>query len=128
MIPAFLLDYKIQYFIFSFEIKKFSVRLLPYALLLFVSVPSFAQLAFDEQSFLARLKPEGPLPEKLLSTRTAVFHPHTMTAKELEMAQKSFQRTGIDAVLYFENDLLAAGRDVSVSLAGYLNKREIANL
>jgi hypothetical protein len=51
-----------------------------------------------------------------------------MTAKELETIQSYFQRTGIDAVVYFENDLLTAGRDVSVAMAQYLNSREIANL
>lgn len=68
------------------------------------------------------------MPVKLLSTRTAVFYPYTMTVKELEMAQTSFQRAGIDAVAYFENDLLMAGRDVSVAMAQYLVSREIANL
>jgi hypothetical protein len=68
------------------------------------------------------------LPQKLLSTRTAVFYPYTTTDKELETMQNWFQRTGIDAVAYFENDLLTAGRDVSVEMAQYLNGREITNL
>jgi hypothetical protein len=74
------------------------------------------------------MKGDGPLPEKLLTTRTAVFHPYTFTAKELETLQASFQRTGVDAVVYFENDLLIAGRDVSVAVAQYLIAREINNL
>lgn len=97
-------------------------------LLCCIAATAFAQLAFDEQQFFARLQPGSSMPEKLLSTRTVVFHPYNMTTKELEAAQKSFQRTGIDAILYFENDLLAAGRDVSVALAAYLNKREISNI
>jgi hypothetical protein len=97
-------------------------------LFLFLSYQAIAQLPIDEQQFLSRLKEEGPLPEKLLTTRTAVFHPYTLTPKELETIQASFQRTGIDAVVYFENDLLTAGRDVSVAMAEYLIAREISNL
>jgi hypothetical protein len=87
-----------------------------------------AQLPLDESQFIARLKTGSPLPEKLLSSRTAVFYTYSMTMKELETIQKSFSRTGIDAVVYLEADLVGSGRDVSVSLAGYLNKREITNI
>ena len=51
-----------------------------------------------------------------------------MSMEELQVIQKSFQRTGIDAVVYLESDLMAAGRDISVALAHYLNGREITNL
>lgn len=87
-----------------------------------------AQIPVGEQELLSRLKAGSALPGKLLSTRSVVFYPHTMTMKELELIQKGFQRTGIDAVLYVESDLLAAGRDASVALALYLNAREITNL
>jgi hypothetical protein len=103
------------------------LRLLLFILLI-CSVPAFAQLPLNEQQFLSRIKSGGALPEKLLSTRTAVFHPYTMTSKELGNLQTSFQRSGIDAVAYFENDLLTAGRDVSVAMAEYLIAREISNL
>jgi hypothetical protein len=87
-----------------------------------------AQLPLDESQFIARLKTGALLPEKLLSTRTVVFYTYTMTMKELEAIQKSFNRTGIDAVVYLESDLVGCGRDVSVSLASYLNAREISNI
>jgi hypothetical protein len=103
------------------------VKLLPF-LIVFYAFSVSAQLPLDEQQFLARLKPGSFLPEKLLSTRTAVFYTYSMTLKELETIQKTFSRTGIDAVIYLESDLVACGRDVSVSLAGYLNSREIVNL
>lgn len=96
--------------------------------LLFISWYSLAQVPVGEQELLSRLKTGAGLPEKLLSTRSVVFYPYNMNMKELELIQKNFQRTGIDAVAYLENDLLAAGRDASVSLAEYLNAREIANL
>lgn len=82
----------------------------------------------NEQEFLSRLKTNGSAPQNLLSTRTAVFYPHTMTMKELETIQLTFQRGGIDAVAYFENDLLTAGRDVSMAMAQYLISREITNI
>lgn len=97
-------------------------------LLLFISWSANAQLAVGEQELLLRLKPGATLPPKLLSGRSVVFYPYTMGLKELEIIQKGFQRTGIDAVAYLESDLLAAGRDASVSLADYLNTREITNL
>ena len=97
-------------------------------ILLLSAFSAAAQLPLDEQQFLARLKTDGQLPEKILSTRSVVFYPFNLTAREMESIQKSFQRTGIDAVAYFENDLASAGRDASVAMAAYLNKREIANL
>jgi hypothetical protein len=102
------------------------VRILTF--LLFVSLSTNAQLPVGEQEMLRRLKPGATLPPKLLSGRSAVFYPHTIAMKELETIQKGFQRTGVDAVVYLESDLLAAGRDASVSLAEYLNTREITNL
>ncbi|MBT1701276.1 hypothetical protein KK083_30570 [Fulvivirgaceae bacterium PWU4] len=92
------------------------------------SMVATAQLPLNDQQFFSRIKPGGPLPEKLLATRTAVFYPHFIAAKDLETMQTSFQRAGIDAVIYFENDLLMAGRDVSMATAQYLITREIANL
>jgi len=86
------------------------------------------QIPVGEAEMLSRLKPGQRLPEKLLSTRSVVFYPYTMTMKDLEQVQDYFQRTGIDAVVYLEIDFLAAGRDPSVALAEYLNAREISHI
>ena len=96
--------------------------------LLLISLASHAQLPLNEEQFLSRLEPGGALPEKLLSTKSVVFYPYTMTMKELESFQKAFQRCGIDAVIYYETDLVSAGRDPVVNLAALLTKREIANV
>ena len=64
----------------------------------------------------------------MLSTRSAVFYTCNLTDKELETIQQSFQRTGIDAVSYFELDKLTAGKDITKAFGNYLLKREIANL
>jgi hypothetical protein len=89
---------------------------------------AFGQLPLNEQQLLSRVNPGNALPEKLLATKAAVFYPVNVTGKELEIMQVSFQKSGIDAVAYFENDLLTAGRDVAAALARYLISREIANL
>lgn len=95
---------------------------------LFISGTCLAQLPLDEDQFYARITPGTTLPEKLLSTRTVVFYPFTMTSKETEKVQEYCQRTGIDAVAYYYTDMLMAGRDVSVAMASSLNAREIGNL
>jgi hypothetical protein len=96
--------------------------------LLFISWYAAGQVPVGEQAMLGRLTESTSLPEKLLSTRSVVFYPINMNVKELELVQKNFQRSGIDAVVYLEMDVLAAGRDASVALADYLNTREVTNL
>jgi hypothetical protein len=98
------------------------------AFLLFISFAAQAQIPVGMDALLSRLKAGDALPDKLLSTRSLVFYPYSMGLKELEQVQNYFQRTGIDAVMYMETDLLAAGRDPSVALAEYLNAREIKHL
>ena len=87
-----------------------------------------AQFSIDEKAWLERLDLNGGLPEKLLSTRSVVFYDYTLTEKELVDVQQTFQRTGIDAVAYFELDMLMAGRDVTKTFGDYFVKREIINL
>ena len=120
------MEYKIQSSIFSFKVK-LEVRL-AILFVFFLSWTAGAQIPVGEQEMLSRLNAGQILPEKLLSTRSVVFYPHTMTLKELDQIQAYFQRTGIDAVVYIEGDFLAAGRDPSVALAEYLNAREISHI
>lgn len=98
------------------------------AFLLFLPLLIFGQTIEGENAFLGRLTAGGQLPEKLLMTRSAVFYTYTFTSKELATIQKSFQQSGIDAVVYFETDLLVAGKDPAFSLATYLARRDITNL
>jgi hypothetical protein len=101
---------------------------IPVFLITFITWAAHAQIPVGEDQFLARLNAGSVLPEKILSTRSAVFYPVSMTLKELEQVQDYFERTGIDAVVYIESDFLAAGRDPSVALAEYLNSREIRHI
>jgi hypothetical protein len=89
---------------------------------------AIAQFSVNEKTWLEQLNLQGGLPEKLLSTRTVVFYDYTLTEKEIKDVQHSFQTTGVDAVAYFELDMLTAGRDVTKAFAEYLNKREVTNL
>lgn len=127
LIAALFLLNKIDFTRFSFQSKISGLKAL-LILLLLAAFSAGAQIPVGEDRMLARLKTGSVVPEKLLSTRSVVFYPYTMTMKELEKIQGYFQRTGIDAVLYIESDFLAAGRDPSVALAEYLNRREIGHL
>lgn len=93
-----------------------------------VSMTSFGQLSDDPEGFIAKLRTGGPVPEKLLSTRTVVIYPYTMKDKELQDIQKSFQQTGIDAVAYYKMDLIVAGKDVAAALSHYFSRRNIVNM
>ena len=64
------------------------------------------------------------MPPDLLATRSVVFYDYTIEQQELETIQKSFQQTGIDAVVYFENSMIFSGRDVTPVLVEYLKGRE----
>ena len=99
-----------------------------FLLVLFGYHPVICQLVIPEKTLIQELNLQGGLPEKLLSSRTAVFHDYTITPKELQEVQLSFQRTGIDAIVYFELDRLFASKDVSKAFDLYLTKREITNL
>jgi hypothetical protein len=86
------------------------------------------QLVSIEKERIDQLNLQGGLPEKLLSTRTATFYHHTLSAKELEEVQLTFQKAGIDAIIYFALDKPFASKDVSKAISDYLTKREIENL
>ncbi len=104
-----------------------NVRLL-FLLILFGHYPLVGQLVVSEKARVDQLSFKEGLPEKLLNTRTAVFYHFTLTSKELEEIQLSFQRAGIDAIIHFELDMPFASRDVTKAFNDYLIKREIANL
>lgn len=89
---------------------------------------TIAQLVIPDGVRIEQLNLEGGLPEKLLSTRTAVFEHFSLTEKEIEEIQLSFQRTGIDAIIHLELDMLFASKDVTKAFSDYLVKREITNL
>ena len=90
--------------------------------------PVVGQFVVSEDGWREQLNLQGALPDKLLSTRSAAFYNYTLTTKELAQVQLAFQRTGIDAIIYFEMDKLFASKDVTKGFGDYLLKREITNL
>jgi hypothetical protein len=88
----------------------------------------FAQFTVTRDDFFARFSDGTAMPEKLLDGRSAVIYNYRYTQKELTTAQESFQNTGVDAVAYFDLDLLLAGKDMARALATYFNRREVVNL
>lgn len=127
MNPDFLLLFKNRFGINSFSNQISRVRYFN-AILFIVLFSATAYCQGVHASFFRKLKSGAPLPEKLLSTRSVVVYPHTMTQKNLEDIQLSFQQSGIDAVAYFDIDVLLAGKDMSRALAFNFNKRDINNL
>jgi len=68
------------------------------------------------------------LPAKLLSTRSVVFYDYSLTEKDLLDVQQMLQRTGVDAVAYFELDMLMASKDITKAFADYFTKREMTDI
>ncbi len=68
------------------------------------------------------------VPGDLLVSRAVVLYDPAFTRNELEEVQKSFQQIGIDAVAYFEKDVVNAGKDVTKAFAEYFISRQIKYL
>jgi hypothetical protein len=81
----------------------------------------------DIQKVISNLA-AGAVPGDLLSTKTMVLYDPAFTTKELEQVQAGFERTGIDAVLYFPVDVPMCNRDVQKVFTDHLTKREIKYL
>jgi hypothetical protein len=87
-----------------------------------------AQPFVDTQLRINQLNLSGSLPEKLLQERTAVFFSPAITSKELQSIHEYCQRSGIDAMAYYDLDMLWANNDVTKMVADYFTKREIGNI
>lgn len=70
----------------------------------------------------------GPVPLDLLATKTIALYDPAFTSKELEQIQSGFERTGVDAVVYYPFDLPTCSADVQKVFSEYLVKREIKYL
>ena len=99
-----------------------------FVLLAFPRTEIFAQAFQTEEQFLSRLESNGPLPEKLLATRSVVVYTPGLTSKEIESVQQSFADIGVDAIGWFDMDLLLAGPDAARALALYLTRRNVEHL
>jgi len=70
----------------------------------------------------------GPIPGDLLATKAIALYDPALSTKELNQIQSNFERTGVDAVLYYPMDLPMCSRDVQKAFTDYLKKREIKYL
>jgi hypothetical protein len=67
----------------------------------------------------------GPVPSDLLASKTIALYDPSFTRKELNQIQSGFERTGVDAVLYYPVDQPMCNKDVQKVFTDYLIKREI---
>jgi hypothetical protein len=67
----------------------------------------------------------GPIPDDLLATKTIALYDPSFSTKELSQIQTIYERTGVDAVIYYPMDLPMCNTDVQKVFSDYLTKREI---
>jgi hypothetical protein len=94
---------------------------------LLVAVKVLAQPENPVEKLLNALTP-GPIPLDLLGTKTIALYQPDYTMKELQQIQSGFERTGVDAVLYYPADLPMSNREIQKVFTDYLVKREIKYL
>lgn len=87
----------------------------------------FAQADGAMQKIISGLS-TSPIPDDLLATKSIALYDPMLSVKELNQIQTGFERTGVDAVIYYPMDLPMCGRDVQKAFAEYLKKREIKYL
>ncbi len=84
--------------------------------------------AFSQRHFTTSLQFNETVPADLLSTRSVVLNDYTFKQAELEEVQKAFQQIGIDAIAYFDADMIFSGKDVIKAYKEYFTSRQITNL
>jgi hypothetical protein len=102
-------------------------KLTPGFFCLLVALQTFAQPEDPVETLLNSLTP-GAIPLDLLATKTIALYQPDFTMKELQQIQQGFERTGVDAVLYYPADLPLSNREIQKVFAEYLVKREIKYL
>jgi hypothetical protein len=103
----------------------FSISIL---LSLVLSTALKAQPLISDKEYVEQMILTGSIPENLLSTKSIVLHSYTLSETELETIQDNFQKSGIDAVIYYPIDMVIAGKDFTKVFSELLVKREIANV
>ncbi len=85
----------------------------------------FFLTARAQEQVVAQLQLTETVPAELLASRAVVIYDPSFKKSELDEIQKSFAQTGIDAVLYIEQDVVFAGKDITLAYANHLATREI---
>ncbi|CAN5175165.1 hypothetical protein BH09BAC3_BH09BAC3_00350 [soil metagenome] len=76
----------------------------------------------------SEIRSSETVPTKLLSSRSVVLYTHSISEKDLVEAQSAFQQIGIDAIAFFETDIVLAGKDITKAYAEYFINRQITYL
>ncbi len=97
-------------------------------LIIFLFPFSLAAQTAEEQQLLQPVNWTTSVPTDLLAARSVVLYQNTFSKAELEETQKYFQKTGIDAVCYFDIAYLLAGYDTRKAFASYFSFRNIKYL
>ncbi len=92
---------------------------------LYASLCLFTFLS-SAQSLTSGLTISQNPPATLLSSRSVALYDYTLTARELNEIQRSFQKIGIDPVAYFEIDVVFAGKDPAKAYAEYFVTRQVS--
>ena len=120
--PAFKVRMKYRH------IFKFSNSQILHGLILFSSLFISKQSFSQESTLPPNLQLTETAPTDILASRAVVLHDYSFKDSELQEIQKSFQRTGIDAVAYFETDVVFSGKDVTKTFAEYFSTRQVKYL
>ena len=95
---------------------------------LFLIAFLFQVAGLSQSPLLPQLQLTEIAPSDILSSRAVVLHDYKFSDKELDEIQKAFQQIGIDAVAYFETDVVLAGKDVTKAFAEYFVTRQVRYL
>ena len=95
---------------------------------LFLSALLIRHTGLSQSPFPQDLQLTEIAPNDILASRAVVLHDYKFSDKELEEIQKAFQQIGIDAVAYFETDVVLAGKDVTKAFAEYFVTRQVRYL
>lgn len=82
----------------------------------------------EADRILKGLQEGGPLPAKILASRSVVLYSPAITDADIRLAHEHFVKTGIDAVAYFEMDRVFSGNDPELRFRDYFKTREFTNI
>jgi len=119
---------RLHFTILSLWIRLFIVaRNLSFIISLFIAQGAFAQ-STGLVSYLSGFTSTDQVSKEILASKSVVLHGASLTDTDLKTIQLYFQQTGIDAVAYFDADILVAGKDVESAYFNYFIKRGITYL
>jgi len=95
-----------------------------YSFLTLLLVSSHFLQAQINADLVAKIDVTNQIPTGLLASKSVVLYSAAVTA-DLQTVHNTFIRLGVDAVAYYEQDVITAGKDVSIAFAAYFNSRNI---